>query len=140
MIFEWDEVKRETVLSERGIDFLDLAASLFDGRPMITMPSRRGEAVRLITARRARDGEGRTDWRGVDATTAAEIESQAREDEAPDEWCEEAAAAGLPPRKSAVNIRLDQDILDFFKKAGPGYQTRINAVLRTFVEHRRAKP
>ena len=94
------------------------------------------DEVRAKVAR----GEGRTDWRRVDATTAADIEHQAQEDEAPDEWCEEAAVAGLPSRKTAVNIRLDQDILDFFKRTGPGYQTRINAVLRTFVEHRRTKP
>ncbi|OYV47699.1 MAG: hypothetical protein B7X10_04235, partial [Burkholderiales bacterium 21-58-4] len=29
--------------------------------------------------------------------------------------------------------------IDFFKDFGPGYQTRINSVLRSFVEHRRAK-
>lgn len=84
-------------------------------------------------------GESRTDWNRVDATTAAEIERQAREDDAADEWCEDAVIPGLPPRKSAVNIRLDQDIIDFFKRLGPGYQTRINSVLRSFVEHRRTK-
>lgn len=91
-----------------------------------------------IRAKVAR-GESRTDWNRVDATTTAEIERQASEDEAPGEWGEDAVIPGLPPRKAAVNIRLDQDILDFFKRLGPGYQTRINSVLRSFVEHRRAK-
>lgn len=49
MIFEWNEAKRERVLTERGIDFLDLAALLFDGRAVITMPSRRGDEERFIT-------------------------------------------------------------------------------------------
>ncbi|MCW8309454.1 BrnA antitoxin family protein [Acidiphilium sp. PA] len=84
-------------------------------------------------------GESRTDWQRVDATTAADIEQQAQEDEASDEWCSEAVIAGLPPQKTPVNIRLDQDIIDFFKDFGPGYQTRINSVLRSFVEHRRSK-
>lgn len=84
-------------------------------------------------------GESRTDWQRVNTTTEAEIERQARDDETSDEWCSEAVIPGLPPQKTPVNIRLDHDIVDFFKNLGPGYQTRINAVLRTFVEHRRAK-
>ena len=34
--------------------------------------------------------------------------------------------------KSAISLRLDQDVLEWFKTQGPGYQTRINAVLRAF--------
>ena len=34
------------------------------------------------------------------------------------------------PRKTAISLRLEQDVLDWFKAQGPGYQTRINAVLR----------
>ena len=45
---------------------------------------------------------------------------------------------GLPPRKEAVNIRLDADVLEWFRRSGKGYQTRINKVLRAFVESRRA--
>lgn len=36
--------------------------------------------------------------------------------------------------KQAVSLRLDADVLAFFRKTGKGYQTRINAVLRSFVE------
>ncbi len=36
--------------------------------------------------------------------------------------------------KTAVSIRLDKEVIDFFKKDGRGYQTRINAVLRSFVD------
>jgi uncharacterized protein (DUF4415 family) len=36
--------------------------------------------------------------------------------------------------KAPVTMRLDQDILEFFRKDGPGYQTRINAVLRFYVD------
>lgn len=34
--------------------------------------------------------------------------------------------------KSAISLRVEQDVLDWFKAQGPGYQTRINAVLRAF--------
>ncbi len=37
----------------------------------------------------------------------------------------------LPP-KSSISLRLDQDVLEWFKAQGAGYQTRINAVLRAF--------
>jgi uncharacterized protein len=81
MEFSWDEPKRERVLAERGIDFLRVAFSLFDGRPLLTVPTPRGEeerflsiglmegkvfavvwvwrdgAIRIVTARRARDAE-----------------------------------------------------------------------------------
>jgi uncharacterized protein (DUF4415 family) len=38
-----------------------------------------------------------------------------------------------PPRKAAISLRLDPEVLDWFKAQGPGYQTRINAVLKAFV-------
>jgi uncharacterized protein (DUF4415 family) len=41
--------------------------------------------------------------------------------------------------KQIVTIRLDVDMLDWFKSAGPGYQTRINQVLREYMESQRAK-
>ena len=39
-----------------------------------------------------------------------------------------------PQPKVAVSIRLDGDVIDFFKKGGKGYQTRINAVLRAYMQ------
>jgi uncharacterized protein (DUF4415 family) len=37
----------------------------------------------------------------------------------------------LPP-KASISLRVDQDVLEWFKAQGPGYQTRINIVLRAF--------
>lgn len=39
-----------------------------------------------------------------------------------------------PRGKKAISIRLDQDIIDFFKHEGRGYQSKINSVLRTYIE------
>jgi len=41
---------------------------------------------------------------------------------------------GLQPLspKASISLRLDQDVLEWFKAQGPGYQTRINSVLRAF--------
>jgi uncharacterized protein (DUF4415 family) len=45
----------------------------------------------------------------------------------------------VPPRKKAISIRLDPDVLDYFKNEGPGYQRRINAVLRSYVEQKQKR-
>ncbi len=83
-------------------------------------------------------GESKTDWKRVNAMSQAEVERLANKDEgllAPD-W-ESAVMVGMPPAKQDIHIRLDGDILDWFKARGRGYQTRINAVLRAFVQTRR---
>ena len=36
--------------------------------------------------------------------------------------------------REAISIRLDQDVLEWFRGQGPGYQTRMNAVLRSYME------
>ena len=36
------------------------------------------------------------------------------------------------PAKASISLRVDQEVLDWFKAQGPGYQTRMNAVLRAF--------
>lgn len=53
-----------------------------------------------------------------------------------EEIAREIARQGLPPapRKAAISLRLDADVLEWFKAQGPGYQTRINAVLRAYKE------
>lgn len=82
-----------------------------------------------------------SDWSRFDSKTDAEIEADMRSD--PDwasdmeiDWSK--ATVGLPPRKEAVSIRLDADILEHFRSQGSGYQTRINAVLRHYVDTTRS--
>lgn len=54
----------------------------------------------------------------------------------PIDWSK--AEVVTPPKKQAISIRLDQDLIDYFKAQGPGYQRRINAVLRSYVKQRKA--
>ena len=44
-----------------------------------------------------------------------------------------------PPGKERITFRVDREVLEYFRKDGPGYQTRMNAVLRSFVEAHRDK-
>ncbi|MGA2994585.1 BrnA antitoxin family protein [Bradyrhizobium sp.] len=45
----------------------------------------------------------------------------------------------IPARKKAISIRVDEDVLDYFKSQGDGYQRRMNAVLRSYMRQK-AKP
>jgi len=40
----------------------------------------------------------------------------------------------MPKTKPRISIRLDSDVLEWYKSHGTGYQTRINAVLRMYME------
>jgi len=84
-----------------------------------------------------RAGKSRTDWARVDAMSQADVERLADEEDGalPESW-HQAIIVGPPIGKRDIHIRLDEDILDWFKLQGRGYQTRINSVLRAFVQSR----
>jgi uncharacterized protein (DUF4415 family) len=39
----------------------------------------------------------------------------------------------IPKQKTPISLRLDSDIIEFFKKDGEGYQSKINAVLKSYI-------
>jgi uncharacterized protein (DUF4415 family) len=49
------------------------------------------------------------------------------------------SAVNWPQAKQAISLRIDQDVLGWFRDGGPGYQTRMNAVLRAFVDAQRGR-
>ncbi len=86
-----------------------------------------------------RKADSKTDWQRVNALSEAEIESAARDDaDAPplDDAFWAKARIIMPHRipKEPRYTRFDADVLDWFKAQGPGWQTRMNAVLRSYVE------
>jgi uncharacterized protein (DUF4415 family) len=68
------------------------------------------------------------------STTEDEIAAQAREDgtDFPDDFWDDAVVV-LPP-KCAISLRVDADVLTWYRAQGKGYQTRMNRVLRRFME------
>ena len=79
--------------------------------------------------------------KGIDASKIMEaIEASIAAD--PDEagavsdWTR--AVKGLPPGKEPVKLRIDADVLRWFRGTGKGYQTRMNNVLRAFVDSRKS--
>jgi uncharacterized protein (DUF4415 family) len=86
-------------------------------------------------------GESRTDRERSAAMTDEELEASIAAD--PDEagmevdWSN--VMAGIPGPKAVLHMRVDRDVLDFFRGQGKGYQTTINAVLRSYVEQKRTR-
>lgn len=77
-----------------------------------------------------------TDWKRLRRMTEGEIEAGAAEDaENPPLRSTELKNFTVvwPGRKVAVSIRLDEEVVEWFKAQGPRYQSRINAVLKSFV-------
>jgi uncharacterized protein (DUF4415 family) len=91
--------------------------------------------VRLTLSERTK---GKTDWEALRALTDADIDKAIAEDPDAAPILDEAwfrnAEIVFPPGKSAVSLRLDKDVLSWFKRRGKGYQSRMNAVLRAYMD------
>lgn len=104
------------------------------------MKEKRIKRFSIDDVRRARPGK--TDWARIDALTDKEIDKSIADD--PD-WAEfkdidwSKAVLVTPVKKQAISIRVDEDVLKFFKRGGAGYQGRMNSVLRHFFVQSRKK-
>jgi uncharacterized protein (DUF4415 family) len=80
-----------------------------------------------------RRGEDRTDRARVDAMTEEELEASIdRDEEGEIDWS--SLQAGIPGPMQQLTVWLDSEVVEWFQAQGAGYQTRMNAVLRSFVE------
>lgn len=82
-----------------------------------------------------RPTKGRADLARLRRMTDAEIEATSPPElrNLPDDFWQGARVV-TPVTKEAISIRLDSDVVAFFRQAGPRYQSRINAVLRSYVD------
>ncbi len=81
---------------------------------------------------------GKTAWDRLNATRDADIQKALKSDHdaapiATPDWFRRAKIL-QPQAKLPVSIRLDENVVQWFRAQGRGYQTRINAVLRAYVE------
>jgi len=74
----------------------------------------------------------KTDWNKVKVQTDSDIDTS----EIPvlDPEFFKSADLRMPSKKASITVRLDSDVLEWYRKQGKGYQTRINAVLRMYME------
>ena len=93
-------------------------------------------ARRTSKRSRARDSgrRGRADLQRLRDVREDEIRETSPEElsNLPDDFWDEAEVV-LPVAKKAISLRVDEDVLEYFRSLGPGYQTRMNAVLRSFM-------
>lgn len=102
---------------------------------MSNEPDIKRYSIEQIRALRAA-GASRTDWDRLDRMTEAELEAAIATDpdwkDIPKDWYKNAIPVPPAP-KQLLSLRLDADIIAWFRAQGPGYQTRMNAVLRTYM-------
>lgn len=79
--------------------------------------------------------ESKTDWERLEKMSDSEILLSEEHPEATlERMVKGILRKGLKPLppKEAVSLRIDHDVLEWFRSQGPGYQTRINAVLKAY--------
>lgn len=98
-----------------------------------------------ITRRRLSEKRtGKTDWKRVDALTDADkvmaVQNDPDASEGSRDWFKNAIVLRPAMDKEPVTVRLDSDMVAWFRRQGRGYQTRINGILRSYYEAHRSDP
>ena len=85
--------------------------------------------------------KSQTNWARLDALEERDIDTSDMPEITPQMFAKAAVRRGLKPvpPKAQVTLRVDRDVLDWFRKQGQGYQTRINALLRAYMDAHKAR-
>ncbi|MBI5652982.1 MAG: BrnA antitoxin family protein [Chloroflexi bacterium] len=85
--------------------------------------------------------KSQTNWARLDALQDADIDLSDAPEITPQMFAKAIVRRGLKPvsKKAQITLRLDNDVLTWFKKQGSGYQTRINSLLRAYMEAQRSR-
>lgn len=84
-----------------------------------------------------RRASGKTDWSRLEKMRDEEIDYSEIPELEEEFWMN--ADLAMPVTKDRITIRLDHDILQWLKSRGQGYQTRINAILRQYMQTQKDK-
>lgn len=84
--------------------------------------------------------KSQTDWERVDALEDKDIDLSDVPEVSAEMFARAIVRRGLKPvtRKAQLTLRVDNDVLEWFKEQGQGYQTKINALLRAYMEAHKA--
>jgi uncharacterized protein (DUF4415 family) len=87
-----------------------------------------------IVKRRSTSVKSKTDWARLRSETARVVPTAEHPEAEVTSIVKGIVRRGLQPMpsKASISLRVDHDVLEWFKAQGPGYQTRINTVLRAF--------
>ena len=83
--------------------------------------------------------KSQTDWARVDAMKDEDLDLSDSPEIPPEMFARAVVRKGLKPvpHKEQLTLRIDSDVLEWFRKQGQGYQTKINALLRAYMEAHR---
>lgn len=83
--------------------------------------------------------KSRADWKRVDALKDGKIDFSDAAELTPEMFARAVVRRGLKPvaRKKLLTLRIDSDVVEWYRSQGSGYQTRINALLRAYMEERK---
>jgi uncharacterized protein (DUF4415 family) len=93
------------------------------------------KSIAKSSRRSAVPSQGRAKLAKLRRITDAEIARSSPEElrDLPNDFWD-AAVPVLPAAKVPISLRVDSDVLEFFRDTGPRYQSRMNAVLRSYME------
>jgi uncharacterized DUF497 family protein/predicted DNA binding CopG/RHH family protein len=164
MNYEWDEAKSRNNVAKHGLNFEDaeqvfagpciafeddrfaygeerlITLGLLAGRLVVIAHAPRDGGTRIISMRKRGTDVNRKSVVIKKASDLARIDRMKDSDidysEIPrlDKTFLTKATMPWPPAKKQLTIRLDEDVLDWLKRHGKGYQTRINRILRVVME------
>ena len=81
-----------------------------------------------------------TDWARLDAMEDKDIDFSDIPEVTPAMFAKAVVKRGLKPRsKSQLTLRVDSDVIEWFKQQGRGWQTQMNALLRAYMEEHQAQ-
>lgn len=93
--------------------------------------------------KRSTTKKSETDWKRIDAMKDEDIDLSDIPEVTPEMFARAVLRRNFKPipRKKQLTLRVDSDVVDWYKKQGQGYQTRINSLLRAYMkEHQRTSP
>ena len=97
--------------------------------------TRKNDTTESFTVEALKDmvtqGKAGSDWKRA---SEVPLPDGSDPDDAMDDIDWRTVKLSMPRRKSQMTLRIDTDVVEFFKDQGRGYQTRINAILRSYVD------
>ncbi|HKB66534.1 MAG TPA: BrnA antitoxin family protein [Pyrinomonadaceae bacterium] len=77
-----------------------------------------------------------TDWKRIDAMKDEDIDLSEIPEVTPEMFARAVWRRNFKPipRKKQLTLRIDSDVVEWYQKQGPGYQTRINSLLRAYMK------
>jgi uncharacterized protein (DUF4415 family) len=91
--------------------------------------------------KRSTSNKSKTDWKYLDSLKDEDIDFSDNPEATAEMFARGIVRRGLKPvrNKKQLTLRVDPDVIEWYQSQGPGYQTRINSLLRAYMEEHQRK-